>query len=269
MTNRTGYSEVAHQRKAIMPSKRGDLYEYLQSAKDLLLSQSPILARFPKQETERVVGLALLRLAALIRREFKAAQTPVSRVELQELLNEVETHSRHLAYLLSKDELVKALELTPTAESVRDRLHEALQNRQEVVNYLRELADLIPPAQTGLALLGQGGRHQAFHRIQLPPDALLCVYARELFKRLSVTENPPGVGNTKLIDFIEWVWELAVSPPDANKDWSTPIKVAAARRKPGAGGGAHLLARLSATDFVDNNILWHLRAKGAVEISKI
>jgi hypothetical protein len=68
--------------------------------------------------------------------------------------------------------------------------------------------------------------------------------------KLAITKRPQSARHRTFVDFLDCVWYLTTNGSEAERDWSTPVKIAALQRQAGSGPAAHLLARLDADDFV-------------------
>jgi hypothetical protein len=228
---------------------RAELEESLHRGTRILLNHSKAFANLKQKSiAERKISLALLKLGAVIRRKWKESLNDGSRVDLRELLEDAKSLAIRMAKILSDDRLAKALKLLPVTEEFMP-LFKFENNRPEVVKQMQDLASLIPSVQDNLKLSGGGGRSGPFHTVQLPAKVLLSVYGIKIFTE-PTTKQPPGARNTKLIDFMNCIWYLAVRPSEAEDDWSTPIKTARIQRETGTGLTAHMLARREADDFV-------------------
>jgi hypothetical protein len=231
---------------------RAELEESLHRGTRILLNHSKAFANLKQKSiAERKISLALLKLGAVIRRKWKESLNDGSRVDLRELLEDAKSLAIRMAKILSDDRLAKALKLLPVKEEFMP-FFKFENNRPGVIKQMQDLASVIPSVQDYLKLSGGGGRSGPFHTVQLPAKVLLSVYGVKIFTELLITKQkqPPGARNTKLIDFLDCIWCLAIGASESEKDWSTPIKTARIQRETGTGLTAHMLARREADDFV-------------------
>jgi hypothetical protein len=232
-------------------SPRAGLDEYLHGAASILLKNSTVLPSLDRSGvTERKIRLALLKLGALSRRRYRDSFNEGSRVELRLLLENARRTAGGLSHALADERFVRALQLAQTKEAIRYQIQDFEKNRSIVIDQIRGLVPIIGHVLEVMRLSGKGGRSGPFHTVQLPAKVLLSIYGRKIFIGLGITRRAPSARNETFVEFLSCVWGLAISPSEAEGDWSTPIKIAAAQRKTGAGAVPHTLARLEASDFV-------------------
>jgi hypothetical protein len=116
--------------------------------------------------------------------------------------------------------------------------------------YLSALSAAVTNALGSLELSGRSGSSGPFQRSQVPPEALLAIYARQIFVDFGLTTRRPAT-KENFQRFLELVWFLAI-PKAGGVDWSTPVKIAKATRTAGISCSAILQTRLQARDFTRN-----------------
>ena len=232
-------------------SSRADLRECLDRAARILLQNSEALAGIDQDRTiQRKTRLALLRLGSLIRRRWKELFKEGTRAELRTLLEDTRRISLQFSSNLSDKRLIQALELAVVKEKERHKIHQFLNLRTTLVVESQELAPLIQRVVDALQLSRKDGRSGPFQAVKVSPKVLASIFGRRIFTGLGLTKRPPSGRKKIFVDFLDCVWTLATNGPEAEGDWSTPVKIAALQRETGTGDGAHLLARLEAGDFV-------------------
>jgi hypothetical protein len=204
--------------------------------------------RSAREATE--IRISILKLAFLVRRTCRESEVAIGRAELRGILENTLKLSERLSRCLKNRNVSEALNRSLLACADPD-IRRATQVVTENTGFLHDLQIAVSSACAALKLTGRAGRSGPYQRVRLSAKVLLSIYARQLFVELKITKKRPTVRNENLVQFLDSVWTLATNASDSVNDWSTPLKVAQARRSAGTDASAHLTARLEGADFAN------------------
>jgi hypothetical protein len=210
-----------------------------------------IIVRSKKAEIpSRSAEIAVLKLAAIVRRADRQLSLGFTRAELRAFLQETERLSTGLASKLHDVVLAKALRQAVVSHADAaswEATGVALDGLAKTKRYLGSLSSALRHSITALGLTGRSGPSGPFQRSQIPPTALLVIFARRLFEDLGFADRRP-TKRADFVHFLECVWLLAV-PSSSGIDCETAGKRAAGSRDAGISPEALVQCRLSAGDF--------------------